>query len=76
MVAAVQVAPYRMRRLLAFLDPFEHAQDSGFQLVQSLIAVGSGGVAGVGLGQSKQKMASCPRRTPISSSPWSARSSA
>ena len=60
MVAAVQVAPYRMRRLLAFMDPFEHAQDSAFQLVQSLIAVGSGGVTGVGLGQSKQKMAFLP----------------
>lgn len=60
MVAAVQVAPYRMRRLLAFLDPFEHARDGAYQLVQSLIAVGSGGVAGVGLGQSKQKMAFLP----------------
>jgi cell division protein FtsW len=60
MIAAVQVAPYRMRRLLAFMDPFEHAQDSAFQLVQSLIAVGSGGVTGVGLGQSKQKMAFLP----------------
>jgi len=60
MVAAVQVAPYRMRRLLAFMDPFQHAQDSAFQLVQSLIAVGSGGVAGVGLGQSRQKMAFLP----------------
>ena len=60
MVLAVQVAPYRMRRLLAFMDPFEHAQDSAFQLVQSLIAVGSGGVTGVGLGQSRQKMAFLP----------------
>jgi cell division protein FtsW len=59
-VAAIQVAPYRMRRLLSFLDPFEHAQDGAWQLVQSLIAVGSGGVAGVGLGQSKQKMAFLP----------------
>lgn len=59
-VAAIQVAPYRMRRLLAFLDPFEHAQDGAWQLVQSLIAIGSGGVAGVGLGQSKQKMAFLP----------------
>lgn len=58
--AAVQVAPYRMRRLLAFLDPFEHSQDSGFQLVQSLIAFGSGGTTGVGLGQSKQKMLFLP----------------
>lgn len=60
MVVAVQVAPYRMRRLLAFLDPFEHAQDGAFQLVQSLIAVGSGGITGVGLGNSKQKMAFLP----------------
>ena len=59
-VAAIQVAPYRMRRLLAFLDPFEHAQDGAWQLVQSLIAIGSGGVGGVGLGQSKQKMAFLP----------------
>jgi cell division protein FtsW len=54
--AAIVVAPYRSRRLLAFLDPFAHAQDAAFQLVQSLIAIGSGGVGGVGLGQSRQKM--------------------
>jgi cell division protein FtsW len=60
MVVAVQVAPYRMRRLLAFLDPWEHSQDAGFQLVQSLIAFGSGGLSGVGLGQSKQKMLFLP----------------
>jgi cell division protein FtsW len=59
-VAAVHVAPYRMRRLLAFLDPWEHSQDAGFQLVQSLIAFGSGGLGGVGLGQSKQKMLFLP----------------
>jgi cell division protein FtsW len=60
MVLAVQLAPYRMRRLLAFLDPWEHSQDAGFQLVQSLIAFGSGGLGGVGLGQSKQKMLFLP----------------
>lgn len=60
MVAAVQVAPYRMKRLTAFLDPFTHAQDGAYQLVQSLIAFGSGGAAGVGLGQSRQKMAFLP----------------
>ena len=59
-VVAVQVAPYRMRRLLAFLDPWQHSQDAGFQLVQSLIAFGSGGLSGVGLGQSKQKMLFLP----------------
>jgi cell division protein FtsW len=50
------VAEYRVRRLLCFLDPWQDSQGCGFQLVQSLIALGSGGVAGVGLGQSRQKM--------------------
>jgi len=49
-------APYRWRRILAFVDPWRYSQDIAFQLVQSLIAFGSGGVAGVGLGESKQKM--------------------
>ncbi len=49
-------APYRMRRLTAFMDPFKDAQDSGYQLVQSLYALGSGGFWGVGVGASKQKM--------------------
>jgi cell division protein FtsW len=48
--------PYRWRRILAFLDPWRYAQDIAFQLVQSLIAFGSGGVAGIGLGESKQKL--------------------
>ncbi len=48
--------PYRMRRLTAFLDPFKDAQDTGYQLVQSLYALGSGGFWGVGVGASKQKM--------------------
>jgi cell division protein FtsW len=60
MVMAVQLAPYRMRRLMAFQDPWAHSQDAGFQLVQSLIAFGSGGLSGVGLGQSKQKMLFLP----------------
>ncbi|MBP1687948.1 MAG: Cell division protein FtsW [Deltaproteobacteria bacterium] len=49
-------APYRWRRILAFVDPWRYSQDIAFQLVQSLIAFGSGGMAGIGLGQSKQKM--------------------
>ncbi len=49
-------APYRMRRLTAFMDPFKDAQDTGYQLVQSLYALGSGGFWGVGVGASKQKM--------------------
>ena len=54
--AAIYSAPYRMTRVLAFLDPWKHSQDTAFQLVQSLIAFGSGGLIGNGLGASKQKM--------------------
>lgn len=49
-------APYRWRRILAFLDPWSYSQNIAFQLVQSLIAFGSGGLTGIGLGESKQKM--------------------
>jgi cell division protein FtsW len=49
------VEPYRRERLLTFLDPWKHAADSGFQAVQGQIAIGSGGLTGVGLGQSVQK---------------------
>jgi cell division protein FtsW len=52
--------PYRLRRLTSFLDPWEDSQGSGFQLVQSFIALGSGGLTGVGLGSSKQKLSYLP----------------
>jgi cell division protein FtsW len=48
--------PYRRARLTAFLHPFEDAGDSGFQAVQGLVAIGSGGFFGVGLGESVQKI--------------------
>jgi len=48
--------PYRMRRIIAFLDPWQDSQGAGFQLSQSQIALGSGGIFGVGLGKSVQKM--------------------
>jgi cell division protein FtsW len=48
--------PYRRERLTAFLDPFSDAGDSGFQAVQALTAIGSGGPFGVGLGESVQKI--------------------
>ena len=47
---------YRMRRLVAFVDPWQYADSIGFHVIQSLIALGSGGVYGVGLGGSQQKM--------------------
>jgi len=59
-VALILHAPYRMRRLIAFLDPFKEAQDAGYQLVQSLLAFGSGGLFGVGMGGSSQKMLYLP----------------
>ena len=49
-------SPYRLRRLIAFLNPWDDPFDSGFQLVQSLIAIGRGEWFGVGLGSSVQKL--------------------
>ncbi len=52
---------YRMRRLSAFLNPWQTARGSGFQLIQSFIAFGAGGGWGVGLGASRQKMFYLPQ---------------
>jgi len=52
--------PWRMARLVTFLDPWADPQKSGFQVVQSLIAVGSGGTNGLGFAQGKQKMLFLP----------------
>lgn len=54
--ASILLVPYRRRRLLAFLDPEQDPLASGFQTLQSLIAVGSGGLFGLGLGESVQKL--------------------
>lgn len=48
--------PYRRERMMSFLDPFADAGDTGFQAVQALTAIGSGGFFGVGLGESVQKI--------------------
>jgi cell division protein FtsW len=53
---AIFSAPYRRERLFTFLDPERDPLGTGFQAVQSLIAIGSGGVLGVGLGNSAQKL--------------------
>jgi cell division protein FtsW len=47
---------WRMKRMLAFLEPWQHCQDTGYQLCESLISVGSGGIWGQGLGASRQKL--------------------
>jgi len=52
----VLVSPYRMKRLVSFLDPFADPAGKGYQLIQSLIAIGSGQATGVGLGGSQQKL--------------------
>lgn len=54
--AAIIFAPWRVARMMAFLDPFKYADDEGFQVVQSLYALGSGGVFGEGFAQSQQKL--------------------
>ena len=56
LVALVMAAPYRMQRITGFLDPWADPYDSGFQLTQSLIAIGRGEWLGVGLGDSVQKL--------------------
>ncbi len=52
--------PYRLRRITSFLDPWKDPQGSGFQLIQSFISIGSGGITGLGLGESKQKLSFLP----------------
>jgi cell division protein FtsW len=56
MAALAMSSPYRLKRLLGFLDPWSDPYDSGFQLTQSLIAIGRGEWFGVGLGNSVQKL--------------------
>ncbi len=60
--AMIWLEPYRMRRLTAFLNPQADPQDSGFQILQSLYAIGSGGLVGLGLGRSRQKFFYLPEQ--------------
>src|SRR5581483_11542194 len=53
---AIWLEPYRRARVFSFLNPWDDAQGAGFQTVQALIGLGSGGVFGVGLGQGVQKI--------------------
>jgi len=59
-VAAIAAAPYRMRRILAFLDPWADPSGKGYQTIQALLALGPGGLFGLGLGQSRQKFLYLP----------------
>jgi cell division protein FtsW len=54
-VGLIASAPYRIQRITSFLDPWSDPQNSGFQIIQSLYAIGPGGLFGLGLGESRQK---------------------
>jgi len=60
-VIAVQMAPYRLARVLSFLNPQAYGETSGYQTIQSLIAIGSGGLLGRGLGASRAKLFYLPQ---------------
>lgn len=54
-IVLILTSAYRLERVVTFLDPWKDATDSGWQVIQSLYAIGSGGLFGAGLGESKQK---------------------
>ena len=60
LIALLIFVPWRLRRMVTFLDPWADPSNSGFQVVQSLIAIGSGGPNGLGFAQGKQKMLFLP----------------
>lgn len=55
-MVAIWAAPYRMRRMVAFMDPWSDPRGSGFQIIQSWLALGGGGPFGRGIGASRQKL--------------------
>ncbi|MDR2180931.1 MAG: putative lipid II flippase FtsW [Synergistaceae bacterium] len=55
-VGMIYMEPYRMRRLLAFIDPWDDPLDRGFQIIQGLVAFSNGGILGVGVGKGLQKL--------------------
>lgn len=59
-VAAILLEPYRLKRLLAFSNPWADPLDTGYHIIQSLYALGSGGLFGVGLGRSREKFLYLP----------------
>ncbi len=59
-IGLIIAEPYRLQRILNFADPFADLQGGGWQVAQSLYAIGSGGIFGVGLGNSRQKFQSLP----------------
>ncbi len=62
-IGSIMVNPYQLARVTSFLNPWRVAQGDGYQLVQSLLAIGSGGVLGSGFGLSTQKLQYLPIQT-------------
>lgn len=60
MIGLIILEPYRLVRVTTFLDPWKDATGDGWQVIQSLYAIGSGGLFGAGLGESKQKFLYIP----------------
>lgn len=58
----IWLAPYRLKRITSFIDPFVDPQGSGYHIIQALYALGSGGLFGVGLGRSRQKFFYLPEQ--------------
>jgi cell division protein FtsW len=56
LAVAIWAAPYRLRRIFAFIDPWSDPRGSGFQIIQSWLAFGNGGIFGQGIGASRQKL--------------------
>lgn len=60
MAKVLEIGAYRLERITSFLNPWSDPTDSGWQIIQSLYAIGSGGLFGAGLGESKQKFLYIP----------------
>ena len=61
-VLMVLASPYKRARIFAFIDPWKDPQNTGFHIVQSLLALGSGGLTGVGVGESRAKFFYLPEQ--------------
>lgn len=59
-VLAIATSEYRMRRVLSFLDPWSQPDTNGFQIIQSYLGINAGGILGLGIGESKQKLLFLP----------------
>ena len=75
-VGLIAIAPYRLQRVLVWYDPWSDPSNAGYQMVQSLISIGSGGVLGVPGGRAAANSFICRRRIPTLPLPFTARNGA